>query len=71
MDVYLFLFKHQLNKLMVDEPMHPPQKSQLKEKSNCLSVSLSAMTLLTIKNDVSPRKSPAHWRFMYLQNIQG
>lgn len=60
MDVYLFLFKHQLNKLVLDEPMHPSQKSQLKEKSNCLSVSLSAMTLLTIKNDVSPQKSPAH-----------
>lgn len=71
MDVYLFLFEHWLNKLMLDEPMHPPQKSQLKLKSNCLSVSLSAMTLLTIKNDVSPWKSPAHWQFMYLQNIQG
>lgn len=60
MDVYLFLFKHQLNKLVLDEPMHPPQKSQLKEKSNCLSVSLPAITLLMIKNEVSPWKSSAH-----------
>jgi len=60
MDVYLFVFIHRLNRLMLDEPMHLPQKSQPKEKSSCLSVSLSAMILLMTKNYLSALKNPGY-----------
>lgn len=60
MDVYPCPCKHGLIKLMLDEPMHLHQNSQPKEKSNGLSVSLSAVTLLTIYNYVPPWKNPGH-----------